>query len=492
MKAQGAARSKIAGIQKWNPWLFLKAMRSGKLAIAIAMVSASLLSLSCFEDLDDNNREATTLEINDFIWRGLNYFYLYKGSVPQLQDNAFASNADKNAYLSSFDTPEDCFEALTDLSDPFSLLVDDYITLENALAGISLNNGMEYGLVYYPNDNSLIFGYVRYVIPGSYAGIQNIERGMIFNRVDGMQLTPSNYSDLLSPDTYTLGWATYDGTQITELNETTTLTKTQLSENPVHKTAVFSENGHTIAYLMYNGFTNEYDNDLNAAFGQFAAQGVTDMVLDLRYNGGGSVRTATSLASMITGQFQGEIFFTEQWNADRQAQYAEPGYFVNTLGNGAGLNSLGLSRVYVLTSGRTASASELVINGLKPYIDVIQIGLPTRGKYQASFLLYDAPAPAFSRNQANTGHSYAMLPLVFKTLNAAGVTDYADGLVPNIELAEDYSNLGILGHQNEPLLARAISEILGHPVPFDQGSTRSIQQQELQINRNALDGTMYR
>ena len=467
-------------------------MRFGKLSIAITMAAVSLLSVSCFEDLDDNYREATTVEINDFIWRGLNYFYLYKGSVPQLQDNAFASAGDKNAYLASFDTPEDCFEALTDLSDPFSLLVEDYITLENSLAGISLSNGMEYGLVYYPEDNNLIFGYVRYVIPGSDAAAQNIQRGMIFNRVDGVQLSATNYNDLLSPDTYTLGWANFDGTLVTELNDTTVLTKTQLSENPVHKTAVFNENGHTVGYIMYNGFTNEYDNDLNAAFGGFVAQGVTDLVLDLRYNAGGSVRTATSLASMITGQFQGEIFFTEQWNADRQAQYAEPGNFINTLANGNGLNSLGLTRVYVLTSGRTASASELVINGLKPYIDVVQIGLPTRGKYQASFLLYDAPAPAFSRNQANTGHRYAMLPLVFKTLNAAGVTDYADGLVPDIELSEDFSNLGILGNQNEPLLARAISEILGQPQPWSDTPSRAHQDLEIQIKRDALEGIMYR
>ncbi|HBB48169.1 MAG TPA: peptidase S41, partial [Flavobacteriaceae bacterium] len=89
--------------------------------MAIVMVGASLLSVSCFEDLDDNYRDASTTEINDFIWRGLNYFYLYKGSVTQLQDNAFASQGDKKAYLASFDTPEDCFEALTDSSDPFSL-----------------------------------------------------------------------------------------------------------------------------------------------------------------------------------------------------------------------------------------------------------------------------------------------------------------------------------------------------------------------------------
>lgn len=126
---------------------------------------------------------------------------------------------------------------------------------------------------------------------------------------------------------------------------------------------------------------------------------------------------------------------------------------------------MNLSKVYIITSSRTASASELVINGLAPYIDVVQIGANTTGKYQASFLLYDAPAPNFSRAQVNPNHRYAMLPLVFKTANAAGNTDYVDGLIPDIEQFEDYSNLGVLGNENEPLLATAIAAITGLPTP---------------------------
>lgn len=469
----------------------MNALRLMSWRFVLMLSLSALVMTSCFEDLDDVDRPASTLQINDFIWRGLNYFYLYKEQVPMLSDAAFNNEGDKNTYLASFESPEDCFDALTYSDDTFSLLVEDYLVLENALAGIALSNGMEYGLVYYPNDNTRIFGYVRYVLPGSDAEIQGIERGMVFNRVDGIQLNTSNYSDLLESDTYTLGWAEFDGTQIVQLNQTSTLTKTQLTENPVHKIAVFQHPGHTVGYLMYNGFTNEFDNDLNAAFGQFMTEGVTDLVLDLRYNGGGSVRTATALAGMITGQFQGAVFYTEQWNTDRQAEYAEPGYFVNSLANGSALNSLGLTRVYVLTSGSSASASELVINGLKPYIDVVQIGLPTRGKYQASFLLYDGPAPQFSRSQANTGHRYAMLPLVFKTLNANGVTDYNNGLNPDIELSEDFSNLGILGDENEPLLARALMEILGLPLPFDT-PFRVQQMSELKTPLHALDGQMFR
>ena len=95
-----------------------------------------------------------------------------------------------------------------------------------------------------------------------------------------------------------------------------------------------------------------------------------------------------------------------------------------------------------------------------------QVGGTTTGKFQASFLLYDAPAPSFSRSGANSGHTYAMLPLVFKTANAVGATDFVNGLDPDIELTEDYSNLGVLGDVNEPLLAAAINDILPTPSPL--------------------------
>src|SRR5690606_29557138 len=214
-----------------------------------------------------------------------------------------------------------------------------------------------------------------------------------------------------------------------------------------------------------NSFIKDYDSELNNAFAQFKADGVTSLVLDVRYNGGGSVETATDLASMITGQFNDQIFYKEFWNEDRQSEYAKNGVFDNSISNGNATNSLNLSQVYILTTRRTASASELVLNGLKPYIDAVQVGDTTTGKFQASFLLYDAPAPQFSRNEANPNHTYAMLPLVFKTSNATGNTDFNEGLFPQIPMQEDYFNLGQLGDPNEPFLAAALNEILPRPLP---------------------------
>ena len=436
-----------------------------KKKILLLLITISTLFVSCFEDLDDNIQTASDLDIENFIYRGLNYFYLYKADTPELANDNFANQGELNTFLNSFETPESLFSFLKSPQDRFSLLVANYNELEDALNGVSLNNGMEFGLVYYPNNSSNVFGYIRYVLPGTDAESKNLERGMIFNSIDGQQLTDTNFSELLSLNSYQIGLATFNGTVITPTGESIALVKQQYTENPILIAETLTVQGQKIGYLMYNAFTRDFDSQLNGVFAQFKADAITDLVIDLRYNGGGSVETAIDLSSMITGQFYNQVFANEEWNTDRQAEYASPKLFDNQIFTGEAINSLNLTKAYVLTTKRSASASELVINGLNPYIDMTQVGDTTTGKYQASFLLYDAPAPNFSKSQANPGHTYAMLPLVFKTSNAIGFTDYAEGLFPDIQLKENYTNLGVLGDVNEPLLAAALNDILSIPQP---------------------------
>ncbi len=428
-----------------------------KKILFIITLCTGLVMSSCFEDRDDNPQTASTLEIQNFIYRGLNYFYLYKADTPELANDAFASQSDLDIFLETFDSPETLFDYLKSSQDRFSLLVDDYNTLIDALNGTTYNHGMKFGLVLYPDDSGNVFGYVRYILPNSDAEAKGLQRGMIFNTIDGQQITESNFRNLLNSNSYTIGLANFDGTTITPTGETITLTKTNYTENPVYIAKTFTIEGVKVGYLMYNAFTRDFAEQLNDAFGQFKTEGVTQLILDLRYNSGGSVETATDLASMITGQFSGQIFYTEHWNEDRQAAYAQDGTFDNIITGGAATNSLFLNQVYVLTTYKTASASELLINGLKPYITVTQIGTNTTGKFQASTILFDADD--FSLANAEPTHTYAMLPLIYKSANANGVTDYVDGLAPTIELPEDFTNLGILGEVTEPLLAAALNEM---------------------------------
>lgn len=427
------------------------------------------LFTSCFEDMDDKMTTASTLEIQNFIYRGLNYFYLYKEDVPKLANDAFVSEEEKNDFLKTFASPEALFSNLLSSQDRFSRLFDDYIAIENALAGVSLSNGMEFGLVRYPDQSENVFGYVRYILPETDADLKNLKRGDLFTTVDGVQLTENNYQSLLSSENYTIGLATFENGNFVSTGESVDLSKIQYDENPIliHKTLDIQ--GKKIGYLFYTGFTKRYDSELNQAFAEFKADGISDLIVDLRYNGGGSVETAVALAGMITGQFTGEVFYKQIWNEDRQQEFGSDGLFTNKLSSGSSLNSLNLSTVYFITTKNTASASELVINGLNPYIDITQVGDATTGKFQASFLMYDSPN--FGKQGVSLSHTYAMLPLVFKTANKNGYTDFNSGLEPDVFFQEDFFHLGNLGDPEEPLLAAALSEIITRPKPVSSEFT---------------------
>ncbi|MGB7785413.1 MAG: S41 family peptidase [Salinimicrobium sp.] len=428
--------------------------------------------ISCYDDLDDVIRPTSSLDVKRFVWRAMNSTYLYKDKIPALGDDYFANQQELDDYLKGFSSPEDLFyNGLVAEEDRFSFLVDDYRELEKNLDGINVSNGMKYGLVRPDRNLPEIFGYVRYVLPNTSAEEQGVERGMIFNEVDGEQLTVDNYPRLLEPASYTIGLAQKNGEVLQATGETISLVKQEYTTNPVYIAKVLETEKDPVGYLVYNGFTGIFDEALNEAFVMFKSAGVTDLVVDLRYNPGGSTETAVDLGSMITGQFTGEIFYTEQWNDQIQAELETlaPESLIHSfnqkLSTGGSLTSLGLNKVYVLTTLSTASASELLINGLEPYIDVVQIGQRTTGKFQASTTLYDSYN--FRRNSdVNLGHTYAVQPLIYKTLNAAGRTDYLDGLQPDIEIPEDYFNLGTLGDPEEPLLKAALNAILGQPQEF--------------------------
>lgn len=442
--------------------------------IALTSLLLILLALPCgCDDMDDNSVPAG-LQVKDFVWKGMNLYYLWQADVPDLADNRFANQDELNTFTSTFSTPEELFNHLRvpAPTDRFSVIYSDYTVLEGVLSGNTLNNGMDYGLKYTDTSETSIFGWVRYIIPNSDASTKDIQRGDIFYAIDGVPLNNDNYRSLLASNTYTINLATYSNNAgvvtLTPTGESITLTKTNLAENPILMHTVINQGSHNIGYLMYNGFYSSYDNQLNTVFGSFAAQNVTDLVLDLRYNSGGSISTATKLASMITGQFTGQLFAKQQWNAKAQAYFEDtnPGQLQNKFVGG--LNGLHLNKVYILTTKSTASASELVINCLKPYINVVQIGDKTTGKNVGSITLYDSPT--FNKSDVNPSHKYAMQPIVLKIVNKDGNGDYTTGIAPTTSLPENFNNLGVLGDVNEPLLSNAINQIMGSgkrfpPVP---------------------------
>jgi C-terminal processing protease CtpA/Prc len=436
----------------------------------VAFIFFSLLIFQSCEDMDDKP-VPSALEIKDFIWKGLNLYYLWQADQPKLADDLFATQRDLNIFLEEYETPESLFADLkvAPTIDRFSVMFSDYRVLENALQGGFKTNGIEFSLRFKDATQTDIFGYVRYILPNTSASSQGVERGMIFYAVNNIQMSASNESvwrAALREDTYTLQFADYDSGNITPNGVSLSFTKAQYTENPVYITNVIEVEDKRIGYLMYNGFFSNFESQLNQAFGQLKAANVTHLVLDLRYNSGGSVDTATRLASMITGQYNGQVFARQVWNQKVMSFFNQQNpeqlinRFTNQLGNGNAINSLNLNKVYVLTTGITASASELVINSLKPYIDVVQIGDITTGKNDGSITLYDSPT--FGSSNRNPNHRYAMQPLVLKIADKNGDGEYQDGIepIPSLRQSENVANLGVLGDQNEPYLNTAINDIL--------------------------------
>ncbi|GAA4272375.1 S41 family peptidase [Aquimarina gracilis] len=406
--------------------------------------------------------------IDTFIWSGMNAAYLYKSDISSLANDRFSDDQELFEYLSKFGSPESLFDALTSSQDRFSFIVDDYVALEQSFSGVSKSNGMSFSLFAVSSSSNNVLGFVRYVLPSTDAATKGLERGMFFNSVDGVKMTrSSDFNAMFSPDSYTINLVDFDGVNVTATGQEVTLTQVEYTENPIFIAKTLDHNGKKIGYLMYNSFVGDFDEQLNDAFGKFKTDGIEDLILDLRYNGGGLVRSAIDLASMITGQFNGEIFLKEIWNDELQAQFSSGpdgeealiNRFRNKIYTDAPINSLNLPRLFVLTTSRTASASELIINGLDPYIDVIQIGGTTTGKFQASVTLYDGEG--FSRDNASPDHTYAIQPLVFKSANRDNVSDYVDGLTPEVSVQEDLQNLGTLGKPTETFLKAALDYIDG-------------------------------
>ena len=409
------------------------------------------------------------LQISDFVWKGLNEFYYWQDQVSELSDEKLIDEKEYADYIKNNSNPDLFFESLKHSDDRFSWIQDNYVELENNLQGVFATNGVEFGLLYACENCNEVLGFVKYIYKGSNADGKNIKRGDFFNGVNGTILNDSNYISLLFGENlnYSLNMATIENGKVISNGVNVELTKEENFEtNPIHISKTFDiQNGDQVGYLMYNQFVANKSVNLNDVFAEFKNKNINNLIVDLRYNGGGSVKNCVELASMITGQFESGVFAQEQWN-NKLISYLEKRFgseslinrFVDTLSNGSPINSLKLDQVYVITSSESASASELLINGLSSYIEVIQIGEPTVGKNVGSITVYDY---IDNEKTKNPDHTYAMQPIVLKMANSDGYADYTEGLQPDRLIEEDITNLGVLGNIGEPLLNSTLNLISG-------------------------------
>ncbi len=424
---------------------------------------------------DDTNIPLNS-EVNEFIWQGLRTYYLWQEEIPDLADDRFETFDELHAFLNQFGEPELLFDHFLYSDDRFSWIVDDYVALDNSLQGVSESSfGYEFNLVRIGNTTDL-FGYVEYVLPNSPAQDAGLKRGDVFHAINGIGLTQFNFQELvtgLERQILSLGEFVSVNEEIIDSGQRVDMSAVEISENPVFLTKTFDVGDVKVGYLVYNQFINSFHSELNTAFGQLESEGVSEMILDLRYNAGGSITTARLLASMLYNDateetILGSIIYNSRladFNSDLTFLEVVP--IFNTDGDQVGeeaMNRLNLNRLFILTTGSTASASELVITGLQPYMNITLIGETTVGKNVGSVTLYDSPEEGYvSKVGINPNHTYAMQPIISQLANSVGFTDYVDGIDPNVEISElaYLRELKPLGDSNEPLLAEALGIISG-------------------------------
>ncbi len=414
---------------------------------------------ACKKDTENTTPETNSEENvagNQWIYEQMASYYFWTDKLPSETntDQTLEPESYFNSLLNTYDATSNPD------GDRFSYFSSDAATLEAALNGESLTTGMQFRLFYRDDARVNIIAQVLYVLKGSPAATAGFKRGDVFTKVNGTTLTVNNYVELLygsaTSYSFTLGTVSSSNT-IEDTSTTLAVTATTFQEDPVFLDSTYTVNGKKVGYLIYNQFvsspnnssSNEYDNHLRQIFGNFKSAGVQELILDLRYNPGGSGSTAINLASLIV-KYSGasQIFYKEEYNSllnqYLQQQYGSDvfnAYFTNEA------NNIGnqISKVTILTSEWTASASELVINGLKPYMTVNLIGETTYGKNVGSTTLTDDSGK----------YSFALQPIIVKVYNSLGASDYTGGFTPNTSLSEPFT-LYALGNTQETLLNAAL------------------------------------
>lgn len=341
--------------------------------------------------------------------------------------------------------------------------------------------------------NGNIYLGVTGVTPESPAAEANIDRAIFISKVNNTSLTEQNYGELMaalfpsSGGTVKLSINTAllndEGTSIVVKNVgTVTLTARNYYKNPIVFAQLVTLKDRPdvkIGYIAYNEFDAAFDNVLVGTFEAMKAQGpATDLILDLRYNGGGYLLSSDLLATLVVGrEYKNRLYCEATYNADRNKTTQPNKYYIGNKNTGEGVYEMletaldaatDLKRVYVLTGEGTASASELIINGLRGLdIEVRQIGETTNGKNVGM----EGLAKPYK------GYTYEFFPITMRLKNEKGFGEYSDGLVPDIEVKKfdnDYL-LGAYCSSRDPLFLYALMWITEGEKPTVDKSTRSAQ-----------------
>ena len=360
----------------------------------LLLLAALLLPCACqrTEDpVDTPTEKGLSYYTNLFAFNIMHTFYLWVDEMSDaLSDWKYGDDPVEKVEAARYK------DADGNLVDKWTRVLPDYHSFLGSLTGNNLSYGFEFSLYYADQAKEKVCMVVKYTYGSSPAAKAGILRGHVITSLDGEELTADNYTTLLQKfyesQSVRLGFST---------GKTVTLEAVQMYENPVQTSRTLTVNGKSIGYLHFTSFTMEATRDLERVFRTFKEKGVEELVLDLRYNGGGYTLTSAVLASMIAPPEDvtaGKIFNKELFNAKLTEENSEHSTtpFATDFHISSGRDSYsvhpgevnpGIRKLWVITTEETASASEALICGLKPYMDVTLVGEKTYGKFCGGYLI---------------------------------------------------------------------------------------------------------
>ena len=432
-------------------------------------IFASLFVLNACKDKTEQPTEVSN--VNRFINDCFEVFYLWNDKLPNVN---VKTETDSYAFFNKMKYRDDYWSSLT----------NDVRAMEESFSGEETTFG--YSLVFYYSELAeSYFGVVRYVHSDSPAANAGLKRGDLILKVNGEGITESNYLNLYYAPSLSLELGKYENGTTNLTGETVLMNAVKAYMNPIITYKIIEKATQKIGYLHYSDYLLKSHQDLKTVFSEFIAANVSEIILDLRYNGGGYSITSKFLCSMLLSQDKlngRNIYLKEIWNSDYMSYFEREGndmneYFSNPIGyrdvdgkdvsETIDINFEGLQKIYILTGSGTASASEATIVGLMPYMNdgVVLIGDTTHGKFCGGSIL--SPGVIYQTTGGGKKwfddiRNWGAYIMLYRYSNANSYPNHTNGLAPDYLVEEDIlRNPYALGDENEPLLAKAIELITG-------------------------------
>lgn len=367
--------------------------------------------------------------------------------------------------------------------DKWSMLTDDMASFNSSVEGVSTTFGWNLTFYLVEKEKKQYVGVINFVHEGTPAAKAGLKRGDILLSINNESITPNNYTDLYNKSVLKVSLGELKENTIVSRDKSIELTAVNMYENPVICDSIYEFNGKKVGYLAYTSFDLKSIQPLIEIGKKFKAENIEELILDLRYNGGGYVITENVLASMFAPQeavSNKDVFEKEIYNSHLSEIYQKQGESLETrfttefnypevdVHASTKDANIGLKKIYGLIGSGSASASEALLGGLMPYTNVRLIGTQSHGKYCTGWMLSAEDMYEKCPQELKNWGIYVMVSIY---QNANGKTPcMPDGLIPDITVADDPIQSYQLGDVDEPLLKQALTEA-GYP--YRTASTRS-------------------